>query len=224
MDLWGIGFDIHRRNDMSNTSITFDDIQNVGGSSQRRFWDSGTGTGARTNAERDFAIYSTSASHSQYLNPDKVQRLSGSLRWIVPDERLVPAKMTTFGGMYTVRGYEESRIVADGGTLASAQYEFDLVKYDASKEKREAKAMPENRKPYLRKLAPLAFFDYGRTKIKDKVAGEQGNQELCSIGVGTLVELGDNFSGALYYGHPLKSTDTTDQGDGRINVSLMMRW
>jgi len=224
MDLWGIGFDIHRRNDMSNTSITFDDIQSVGGSSQRKFWDSGTGTGARTNAERDFTIYTTAASHSQYLNPDKVQRLSGSLRWIVPTERLVPAKMTTFGGMYTVRGYKESSIVADGGTLASVQYEFDLVKYDASKESPEAKAMPENRKPYLRKLAPLAFFDYGRTKIKDKVAGEQGDQELSSIGVGTLVELGDNFSGAVYYGYPLESTDTTDKGDGRINVSLMMRW
>jgi hypothetical protein len=39
-----------------------------------------------------------------------------------------------------------------------------------------------------------------------------------------LVEVGDNFSGNLYYGFPLKETDDTDKGDGRLNVGLMMRW
>lgn len=221
MDLWGIGFDIHRRNDMSNTSIAFDRIQSVGGSSQRKFWDPITLTGARTNADRDFTIYTTSASHSQYLDSNKVERLSGSLRWLVPNERLVPAKMTTFGGMYSVRGYKESRIVADGGVLASVQYEFDLVKHDQPQDISETGA---EKKPRLRKLAPLVFFDYGRARIRHRVAGEQGNQDLYSVGVGTLVEIGDNFSAALYYGYPLESTNTTDEGEGRINVSVMMRW
>ena len=221
MDLWGIGVDIHRRSDMSNTSIAFDRIQSVGGSSQRKFWDITTLTGARANSDRDFTIYTTSARHSQYLDADKIKRLSGSIRWLVPNERLVPAKMTTFGGMYSVRGYKESRIVADGGVLASAQYEFDLVKYDKPQDISETDS---EKTPWLRKLAPLAFFDYGRARIKSRVAGEQGSQDLCSIGVGTLFEIGDNFSGALYYGYPLESTNTTDEGEGRINISLMMRW
>ena len=221
MDLWGIGFDIHRRSDMSNTSITFDRIQSVGGSSQRRFWDSAAGTGARTNADRDFTIYTTAASHSQYLDTDKIQRLTGSVRWIVPNKRLMPAKMTTFGGMYTVRGYKESGIVADGGILASAQYEFDLVKHEQSME--TPRPMTEE-KPWLRKLAPLAFFDYGRAKMEDRVAGENRAEELYSVGVGGIIELGDNFSGAVYYGFPLKATSTTDTKDGRLNLSLMMRW
>ena len=221
MYLWGIGVDLHKRSDMSNTSITFDRIQSVGGSSQKSFWDSTTLTGARTNAERDFAIYTTAANHSRYLDTDKIQRLTGSLRWIVPNERLVPAKMTTFGGMYTVRGYEESGIVADGGILASAQYEYDLVKSDQAK---GPSAAASEKKPWLRKLAPLAFFDYGRAKIKDKVAGERGAEELYSVGAGGIVELGDNFSGAVYYGFPLKATSTTDTHDGRLNLSLMLRW
>ena len=218
MDLWGIGFDIHKRSDMSNTSIAFDRVQSVGGSSQDKFWDGLTG--ARTNADRDFAIYTTSANHSQYLDTDKIQRLSGSLRWIIPDERLVPAKMTTFGGMYSVRGYKESRIVADGGILASAQYEYDLVKHDAA----QGVSRTSLGEYELKKLAPLVFFDYGRAKIKDAVAGENSSESLYSIGVGMLVELGENFSGAVYYGYPLESTDTTDQGDGRLNISLMMRF
>jgi hemolysin activation/secretion protein len=129
--------------------------------------------------------------------------------------------MTTFGGMYSVRGYKESKIVADGGVLGSIQYEYDLVKRDDAK----GVSRTSSGKNYeLKKLAPLVFFDFGQARMKDKVAGERGTEELYSIGVGTLVELGKNFSGAFYYGYPLEDTDTTDKGDGRINVSLMMRW
>jgi len=219
MHLWGVGVDVHKRTDMANTSITFDRVENIGGSPQRKFWN-GT-TGARTNADRDFVIYTTAANHSQYLDTDKVQRLTGSVRWIVPNDRLVPAKMTTFGGMYTVRGYKESGIVADGGILASAQYEYDLVKYDQS---RDISATGSEKKPWLRKLAPLAFFDYGRARMEDKVAGEKGVEDMYSVGMGGIVELGDNFSGAVYYGYPLEATSTTDTKDGRLNLSLMMRW
>jgi len=225
-DIWGIGFDIHKRSDMSNTSITFDRFQRVGahGSPQNKFWDPTAipfPKGARTNAERDFVIYIIEANRSQYLDTDKIQRMTGSLQWIIPEDRLVPARMTTFGGMYSVRGYKESRIVADGGIIASVQYEYDLVTHDAA----QGQPAPTLGEGYeIRKLAPLVFFDYGRTKIKNRVPGEAGNQSLYSIGVGTLVEIGKNFSGAIYYGYPLESTDSTDEGDGRINISLMMRW
>jgi hemolysin activation/secretion protein len=220
MLLWGMGVDLHRRTDMENTSISFDRVQNVGGSDQDSFWNSATFTGARTNSERDFSIYTASAQHSRYLNPDKVQRISGSFQWIIPTERLAPAKMTTFGGMYTVRGYEESGIVADGGILASAQYEFDLVKYGESK---DVDKTPTDVKPFVRKLAPLAFFDYGYAKYKDKVPGEE-NEELYSVGPGAIAELGDHFMGVIYYGFPLKLTSTTDSHSGALNFSLMLRW
>ncbi len=221
MLLWGVGVDLHRRTDMANTSITFDRIDSIGGSDQDSFWNPATLTGARTNAEKDFQIYTIAASHSQYLDPVKVQRVSGSLRWIIPTERLVPAKMTTFGGMYTVRGYKENRIVADGGVLASIQYEYDLVRHGLSIE--ESKKLSRE-KPFLRKLAPLVFFDFGEARIKDPVAGEDKTQDLYSVGPGLLTELGDNFVGGVYYGFPLKDTVDTDEGKGRLNVSLMMRW
>jgi hemolysin activation/secretion protein len=222
MDLWGVGFDIHRRNDMSDTSFVFDRVQNIGGSGQDKFWDSATSTGARTNAERDFTILTFSANHSQFLNPNKIQRLLGSFKYILPNDRLVPAKMTTFGGMYTVRGYEEDRIVADGGILASLQYEYDLVKQSEAEEAKSAES--RGKKPWLKKLAPLAFFDYGRAEIKNPVAGEQGAQELYSLGLGVITELGEHFNAGIYYGFPLRSTVDTKKGDGRLNIGLMMRW
>jgi len=217
INLWGVGFDIHRRSDMSNTSFVLERIQSITGSSSQNHFSS-----ARTNAKSNFKIITFSANHSQFLDTNKVQRLLGSFKYIRPDERLIPAKMTTFGGMYSVRGYKESKIVADGGILASLQYEYDLVKHGGVEET-EAENGQET-KPWLKKLAPLVFFDYGRAKIKDPVAGDNGVEELSSLGLGMIVEIGENFNGAIYYGWPLRSTDDTKKGDGRLNIGLMARW
>ncbi|MHC4593599.1 MAG: ShlB/FhaC/HecB family protein [Planctomycetota bacterium] len=218
--LWGGGLDVHRQDDMSDTSLSFDHFKSLGGESSAAEF-----ALARTNAQTLFSIYSASATHSQYLDPNKVGRASGTFRWVGSDERLVPARMTAFGGMYTVRGYDEYEFVADGGILASAQYEFDLVKYEESKKTTEAGENPEEgKKPFLKKLAPLAFVDYGRAKIRNRVGIEKEHEELFSVGAGTIVELGDNFSGAVYYGYPLAKTDTTRKGKGRVSVGLMLRW
>ena len=219
MQLWGVGVNLNHRDDMSSTSVTFNRVQNMGGSGQDAFWDPVTNTGARTNAERDFAIYTTAANHSQYLDQYKVQQFRGTVRWIEPTERLVPAKMTSFGGMYSVRGYDEYDIVADGGILASVQYEYDLIRHSKTV---ESEAGTDEYIESIKKLAPLAFFDYGKTKIKDPVATERDNQKLYSVGVGLAFEIGDNFSGAIYYGHPLKDTEDTESG--RVNASAMLRW
>jgi hemolysin activation/secretion protein len=141
------------------------------------------------------------------------------------DERLAPSKMTTFGGLYSVRGYEEDEVIADRGALASFQYEFDIVKYYESEEGRENESNKvQNSKLKLNKLAPLAFFDYGRAKIEDAVAGEIKTQTLCSIGMGLIVDTGDDLSAGIYYGWPLSSTEDTDKGDGRFGFSFMKRF
>jgi len=235
MDLWGIGIDIHRSDDMSRTSFTFNRVESMGGSDLAEF------SLARTGAEPDFSIYNILANHNRYLDENKVQQLRGSFRYIKSNERLVPAKMTTFGGMYSVRGYDEYEIVADGGVLASAQYEFDLVKYNQSKQIDESNPSTlrqgsvqaslgtgpeeaESKRFQLKKLAPLAFIDFGRAKIEDPLGNEKGHETLLSMGIGTVLELGDNFSAGVYYGIPLKATDDTQRGKGRLNVNLMLRW
>lgn len=224
IDLWGAGVNLYRSDDMSSTSFAFDRLQSIGGSPQRRFWDPTTSTGVRTNSDRHFDIYTVSAAHSRYLDPNKIHRLSGSWRWIRPNERLAPSKMTTFGGLYSARGYKEDEIVADGGVLLSAQYEFDLVKHNESKENREPESEEEAAKPRLTKLALLAFTDFARAKIKSPVPGEKGVQELCSIGIGTAIAIGDHFDAGIYYGWPLRSTADTRKGRGRWSFSFVLRW
>jgi hemolysin activation/secretion protein len=211
MELWGVGINIHRSDDMSNTSLTFNRSENMGGSNKREFED------ARFGTDPDFTIYSFAATHTQYLDSTKINRITGSFRSVTSDERLVPAKMTTFGGLYSVRGYEEDEIVADGGIIISGQYEFDIVKAGSAKQK-------DTEKPLLRKFAPLVFIDYGRAKIKDAVASEKRVRELCSTGTGITLEVGDDFSAQIYYGWALRGTDETDRGDGRLNANFIKRF
>jgi hemolysin activation/secretion protein len=219
MDLWGVGAKIHRSDDVSNTSLAFNRSDSMGGSSRRRFED------ARIDADPDFVIFNLAATHARYLDNAKVNRISGSFRLIRSDERLVPAKMTTFGGLYSVRGYEEDEIVADGGILASIQYEFDLVKYEYAEQDRQGSTkQKEVEKPLLRKLAPLAFIDCGRAKIKDPVAGEREVRELCSAGMGMIIEIGDEFSAQIYSGWALRGTEDTERGEGCLNASFIKRF
>jgi len=223
MGLWGAGFNIHRRDDISNSSLSFKATESMGTSNEQEFSEARTG-----GADRDFTIYTVSAAHSRYLDPNRVSRLSGSLRWVGTEDRLVPAKMTPFGGMYSVRGYDEYERMADGGVLASAQYEFDLVRYEktkgVSKQQADREERLQNRKWGLKKLAPLVFFDFGRAQINEPTGTEKGHETFVSIGPGALVEIGNNFSGAVYVGIPLKATQDTDSGDVRLNASVMMRW
>ena len=222
MDLWGLGVDIHKRDDISMSSLGYKFSTSMGGSNDNSF------NNIRQGSERDFTIHTFSAAHSRTLDPNKVTRLSSTLRWIVTDDRLPPAKMTPFGGMYSVRGYKEYETIADGGFLGSIQYEFDLVRYEktngASKQDAENADKSQSKKFGLKKLAPLAFLDFGRTDITDPTGSETAHQTFVSMGPGITAEIGDNFSAGLYWGIALRTTERTDAGDSRVNVTLMARW
>jgi hemolysin activation/secretion protein len=222
MDLWGLGVDIHKRDDISMSSLGYKFSTSMGGSNDNEF------NNIRQGAERDFTIHTFSATHSRNLDPDKVTQLSSTLRWIVTEYRLPPAKMTPFGGMYSVRGYKEYETIADGGFLGSVQYEFDLVRYEktngASKQETENADKSKSKKFSLKKLAPLVFLDFGRTDITDPTGSETPHQTFVSMGPGVTAEIGDNFSVGLYWGIALRTTERTDAGDSRVNVTLMARW
>ncbi|MHC4212038.1 MAG: ShlB/FhaC/HecB family hemolysin secretion/activation protein [Planctomycetota bacterium] len=222
MGLWAIGFSVHRSDEVSSTSLTLSRTENMDTSSRASFEQARPSGG---NISTDFRIYSASASHSQLLDSDKSQRLSGSIRYIDSSGRLVPSKMTTFGGLYSVRGYKEDEIVADGGLLFSAQYEFDLVKYWQSRQddQDQSDKQQENNE-CITKLAPLVFYDLARARIKDPVPGEKSVRELYSVGTGLLISLRNNFDAGMYYGWPLKSTERTDRCDGRFNFTFTLRF
>ncbi|MBN2020241.1 MAG: ShlB/FhaC/HecB family hemolysin secretion/activation protein [Sedimentisphaerales bacterium] len=226
MHLWGAGIDVHKRDDVSNAALGYKLTASMGGSEQEEFTRSRPPTPPDgLGAEKDFAFHNLYGSYSRLLDTNKVTRLSTTLKWILTSDRLPPNKMTPFGGFYSVRGYDEYEIVGDGGVLASAQYEFDLIRYEKLKSASRQEVDKEQRKEKgLKKVAPLVFSDFGRSTINHPAGTEESHETLFSIGVGTLVEYGDNFSGGVYYGYPLKETEETRRGKGRVNVSFMLRW
>jgi hemolysin activation/secretion protein len=215
--LWGYGFGLYKTEDMAETSLGFNWLTTLDSSSQREI------TLTRSGAKKDFSITTLSARHSRYLDRDKVQRLTVTAQWIIPNERVVPSRMTSFGGMYSVRGYDEYEVIADGGILASLQYEYDLVRAD-SVTRYATQTEAEKGKYFLRKLSPLVFLDYGRATIEDAQGSEDRNTEMCSLGAGLITEIGKNFTGTVYYGYPLIATNETHTGKGRLNAGVTLRW
>ncbi len=79
MNLWGLGVDIHKRDDISMSSLGYKFSTSMGGSDNADF------NNIREGSGRDFTIHTFSAMHSRTLDPNKVSRLSGTLRWIVTE-------------------------------------------------------------------------------------------------------------------------------------------
>ena len=225
MNLLGVGVEAHHSDyaGMSKSYLSFTKTQSIGGGSNDEEFQL-----ARTETNPEFSIYTFSASHRQYLDEAKVHELAGTFRYITSDTRLAPAKMTTFGGMYSVRGYEENEIVADGGVLASLQYRFDLSKSlinQVTSDAKERDLLYKKTEMWPPNLSLLAFSDYGRAETKDPVAGEVANETLMSVGVGVQAELGVNYSAGIYYAMPLEDAVSTQSGDaGSWYFNFVYRW
>jgi hemolysin activation/secretion protein len=215
INYWTEGLELHKNDELTATSVSWDRYNSFGGSSDEAF------NQARLDTDRTYFFDVINASRSQFIDASRVHRVLASGRYIDPQERLTPSAMTTFGGLYSVRGYHEDEVVADGGFIGSLQYEYDLIasmaKYEQSKD--------ETVKPgFVRRLAPVVFTDFGRARILHPVPGEQQITEMSSVGTGLVTTLGDHFDGALYYGWATRSTEETSAGSGQWGASLLLRW
>jgi hemolysin activation/secretion protein len=136
--------------------------------------------------------------------------------------------MTTFGGLYTVRGYEEDEIVADGGVLASLEYRYGLTK--ALRGEQDDRRVHDGRRSSWVDMSLLGFTDFGRPEIKDPEPGEFDRQDMWGVGLGMLFEVGDDFQAGIYHSWALQETQRgdgstiTDSGDSQWNFNFIYRW
>jgi len=241
MTLGGLGLEAHRTwetrrkgaiagETVGETSVFFERLQNFGG-------DSADFENARLGSDPHFAKWSLGVVHWQFLDPNhsspnqQVHQVSARFRDILPSGRLVPAKMTTFGGWYSVRGYPEDLIVADGGILASVEYRFYLSRCLGIGGAAARKA----------EVSLVGFSDYGRPTIKDPMVGEFDSVNMWGVGIGTILEIKPSaltrgnhephFTAGIYYGWALQEVKDpsdgrilTDQGDGQWNFNFVLRF
>ncbi len=151
------------------------------------------------------------------------------------DYRLVPQASQTAGGLYSVRGYDQSVAVGDTVIIGSLEYRFHLPR-----------ALPVTRKP-LRipfigdfRAAPQqvygrpdwdltlrSFVDVGRAIRNDRSSSNAGaneyNETLIGVGVGAELQVRSNFRARIDWATALKSTNPngtnpTDLWDNELHV------
>lgn len=144
--------------------------------------------------------------------------------------RLIPAAQTVLGGLYSVRGYEESIAAGDSSVFASVEYRFHVpraLKIDPTPGRRLFG------EPFrFRPAAPYgvtdwdlvlkAFYDVGRVTHTDGIAaiGEK-DQTLSSVGLGIQFDLKRNVRLRADWGLALQDAESgarrTHSGDSRIH-------
>ena len=107
---------------------------------------------------------------------------------------LLPIEQFAVGGVDSVRGYRENRLVRDQGVAASAELRLPLISNAAGEDV----------------LAVVPFFDIGYAR--DRERGDEGDT-LSSVGLGVVFTPERRVSLQIYYGYPM-----TNQGDSHQDL------
>lgn len=149
------------------------------------------------------------------------------------DYRLIPQASQTLGGLYSVRGYDQSIAVGDTVAVGSFEYRFHLPR-----------ALPVSRRPlrlpgigdfratpqqiYGRPdwdLVLRTFLDAGRAIRNDASASGTGAQEfdqtLIGAGIGAELVFRSNLRARIDYAFPLKSTDRRIKNQAEVGDSAL---
>jgi hemolysin activation/secretion protein len=134
------------------------------------------------------------------------------------DYRLVPQASRTVGGLYSVRGYDQSVAVGDTIVIGSLEYRFHLPR--ALPVVREPLRIPfigdfraAPQQPYGRPdwdLTLRTFLDVGRAIRNDRSSSVAGvaelNQTLIGAGIGAELQVKSNFRARIDWATALKGT------------------
>jgi hemolysin activation/secretion protein len=147
-------------------------------------------------------------------------------------KRVLPSQLRTVGGLYSVRGYEESEASGDAVVQVTAEYRLHIPKLFALEP--DPCNTPLFGQPF--RWAPQTvygptdwdlmfktFVDYAHTRIESDPANTaaENDKDLLGVGVGLEFLYKRNLSIRADWGFALIGTDTfrTDAGDSRFHVA-----
>ncbi|ABR89303.1 hemolysin activation/secretion protein [Janthinobacterium sp. Marseille] len=128
-------------------------------------------------------------------------RLAGQLT----DSPLVSGEQIAAGGMNSVRGYLSAETTGDYGVVGSLELRSKPLTY---------------LNPWVENWRVYAFGDASRLKLRDPLVEQQDLFTLASVGFGTSFRLGEQISGRVDVGYPLKAGPRTEKHDTRVNFSV----
>lgn len=143
--------------------------------------------------------------------------------------RLIPNDQAVSGGLYTIRGFDESVVAGDNQVIASAEYRFHLPRaFAIEPEPRQFLGQPFRFAPqqvYGRPdwdLALKAFVDVGFTDSNDEQLFEN-DETLIGAGVGVDFSFRRNVIARVDWGFILDGIDgDADNGDGENRLHFVV--
>jgi len=142
-------------------------------------------------------------------------------------DRLIPQEEEVVGGLFTVRGYDESVVAGDSVFIGSAEYRFHYPRSGQPKKvekQRQLFGQPfrwQPEAPYGKAdwdLILKGFLDVGKTIQTDRLSFEN-DDTLVGAGVGVELQIKQNFTIRLDWGFALSEVEgETDVGDNRLHV------
>jgi len=123
---------------------------------------------------------------------------------------LVPTEQLSYGGLATVRGYEERILTGDSGYSFTHELQYRLPSVEITK-----------RWPKI-DTAALVFWDYGRIVVKKPLIGQRKSDYLASMGVGIRASISNNFSLAVDFARQLEKVEIpgADHQEVHVRASL----
>ena len=112
-------------------------------------------------------------------------------------DRLVSAEQIQLGGAFSVRGYQEGRMIGDKGYALSAEWYVPAFILPAHAR------LPFNKIPLREAVQVVGFTDFGQIYINRPISGETRKSALLGCGVGLRIQLGRFLVGRVDVGFPL---------------------
>jgi hypothetical protein len=170
----------------------------------------------------------TSTWESSTLAHEFVLHLRGQYAF---DTRLNPQRERTIGGMFSVRGYQESLTAADSVLIVTGEYRFHLPRIFApSQEPDELFGMTHKWRPQYVHGRPdwdlvfRAFMDWGATQHSKIVDTFERDETLWGGGIGAELLIRRNLSIRVDWGFVLDEViargngNSADIGDNRVHI------
>jgi len=142
------------------------------------------------------------------------------------DTRLNPQRERTIGGLFSVRGYDESLVAADTAIMFTAEYRFHLPRIFQPQQDPEPFLWDQSfkwRPQYVYgrpdwDLILRGFFDYGLTVNSDRQEFEE-DETLMGTGVGVELLFKRNLSLRVDWGFVLNDVENrgAEVGDNRLH-------
>ena len=145
------------------------------------------------------------------------------------DNRLIPNAQQVLGGLYTVRGYEESVAAGDSTWVGTMEYRFHLPRALSIEENPSGKLFGRSFKKRPQQvygrpdwdLVLKGFVDVGQTYNSDRRVFER-NETLLGAGVGFELQVLTNVSFRTDWGFVLQDVGNgvAESGDSRVHLVL----